>query len=178
MKRLFALPLLCATIAMAQEYTKDGELLVPKDYRSWIFLTSGIGMSYPEEGAPMGNPNFGNVFVNPAAYAAFLKTGLWPDKTILLIEGREAGNSSAVGKDSRFQTGLLAIEAHVKDSSRGGWSFYGIPKGALSGKPFAKTAKCYSCHEKNAAVDTTFVQYYPTLIDTSRQHGTYKKTAE
>jgi hypothetical protein len=39
-------------------------------------------------------------------------------------------------------------------------------------------ASCYSCHEKNGAVDTTFVQYYPTLIEAANTKGTYKKTGE
>ena len=73
---------------------------------------------------------------------------------------------------------VLGLEVHVKDASHGGWTFYFIPKDAPSGKPFARTANCYSCHEKNAAVDTTFVQYYPTLIDAAKKYGTYKKTAE
>jgi hypothetical protein len=27
-----------------------------------------------------------------------------------------------------------------------------------------QTASCYSCHSAHAAVDTTFVQFYPTLL--------------
>ena len=30
---------------------------------------------------------------------------------------------------------------------------------------------CYSCHEQNGAVDTTFVQFYPTLIDAAKKIG-------
>src|ERR1700719_3162729 len=59
-------------------YTKDGERALPKNYREWVFLSSGIGMTYASTAG--GSPNFENVFVNPAAYQAFLKTGTWPDK--------------------------------------------------------------------------------------------------
>ena len=31
---------------------------------------------------------------------------------------------------------------------------------------------CYSCHEKHGAVDTTFVQFYPTLIKLAEQKDT------
>ena len=31
---------------------------------------------------------------------------------------------------------------------------------------------CYSCHEQHGAVDTTFVQFYPTLIELAKQKGT------
>ena len=74
-----------------------------------------------------------------------------------------------------FET-LRAIEAHVKDSARGGWAFYGFQNGADKGKLFPKTADCYSCHQQNGATDSTFVQFYPTLIETSRNKGTYKET--
>ncbi|HJT87019.1 MAG TPA: cytochrome P460 family protein [Bryobacteraceae bacterium] len=167
----------CARYGRAQEYTKAGDLVLPKDLRQWTFLTSGIGMGYPEEGPP-GRPVFTNVFAEPSALKGFLKQGSWPDRTILLIEVRGAATAPALNEGARFQTDVLAYEAHVKDARRGGWLFYGFPKGAQTGKVFAKTAKCYSCHEQRGAVDTTFVQYYPTLIETAKKKGTYKQTGE
>jgi hypothetical protein len=32
--------------------------------------------------------------------------------------------------------------------------------------------ECYSCHSQHAAVDTTFVQFYPTLLPIARAKGT------
>jgi len=73
------------------------------------------------------------------------------------------------------QTGLAAIEVHVKDIARfkGGWGFFGFDKGDTA-KLIPATANCYSCHEQHGAVDTTFVQFYPTLIDVAKQKGTFK----
>ena len=172
MKTAIVVGLVLAGWCAAQEYTKDGELVLPKDYRGWVFLSSGIGMTY-SNAAAAAPPVFDNVFVNPAAYAGFLKTGVWPDKTVLLTENRASG-SHASNANGRFQTDLLGFEAHVKDSRRGGWSFYRIEKGAASGKAFPKTASCFSCHEKNGAADTTFVQFYPTLIEAARRMGTFR----
>jgi hypothetical protein len=31
---------------------------------------------------------------------------------------------------------------------------------------------CYACHRDHAAVDTTFVQFYPTLLPLATQKGT------
>jgi hypothetical protein len=177
MKNLIAWTVLCAATAAAQQYTKDGELLMPKDYREWVFLTSGLGMTY-SSGPARQNPTFGNVFVNPAAHQAFLKTGMWPDKTVMLIENRESESKGSINKDGKFQTHLEGFEVHVKDAARGGWAFYFIAKDAPSGKLFPKTANCYSCHEKFGATDTTFVQFYPTLIETAKKKGTYKETGE
>jgi hypothetical protein len=102
-------------------YTSDGEFVFPQDYRTWVFLSSGIGMTYSN--GPNPNPRFGNVFVNPAALKSFLKTGTWPDKTVLITEDRASG-THASNKDGRFQADLVFWEAHVKDKSRGGWAFY------------------------------------------------------
>ena len=166
---------LAALSAQAQQYTKNGELVLPKDYRQWDFLSSSVAMSYPEEG-PGGHAMFGNLFVQPPARKQFEGTGTWPDKTVLLIELRGVGNDSFLNKDAQFQTDIMGYEAHVKDSARGGWAFYFIPKDAASGKAFDNTAKCFSCHADHGAVDTTFVQYYPTLIAAAKKHGTYKDT--
>jgi hypothetical protein len=34
------------------------------------------------------------------------------------------------------------------------------------------SAECYSCHKQHAAVDTTFVQFYPTLLGIATLKGT------
>ncbi len=165
---------MAAATGQAQRYTKDGQLLLPKNYRHWDFLSSSVAMNYPEEG-PGGHAMFGNLFVQPAAHREFEKTGTWPDRTVLLMELRGVGNDPFLSKEAQFQTtDVMGYEAHVKDTARGGWSFYFIPKDAGSGKAFDKTAKCYACHAEHGAVDTTFVQYYPTLIAFAKRHGTYK----
>jgi hypothetical protein len=65
----------------APVYAANGELKKPKRYREWIFLTSGVDMSYSPNPTIAGHSMFDNVFVNPSSYRAFLETGTWPDKT-------------------------------------------------------------------------------------------------
>src|ERR1700730_11011577 len=67
-------------------YTVDGLLKYPADYREWVYLTSGLDMSYATNAQPAGHSMFDNVFVNPAAYKVFVKTGTWPEGTMLIIE--------------------------------------------------------------------------------------------
>jgi acyl carrier protein phosphodiesterase len=31
---------------------------------------------------------------------------------------------------------------------------------------------CYACHAEHAAVDNTFVQFYPALLEIAKQKGT------
>ena len=52
----------------APRYTADGRLEPPLDYREWIFLSSGIDMSYNPRAMAMNRSMFDNVFVNPEAY--------------------------------------------------------------------------------------------------------------
>jgi hypothetical protein len=182
MKRALLL-MVAAAAVMAQtvgviQYSKEGSLVFPKDYREWVFLSSGINMTYGPNAGNAANPRFENVFVNPEVYRAFLKDGTWPDKTAMILEIRSSDSKVSINKDGRVQTNITAIEAHVKDASHGGWAFYAFPNGAQEGKPFPRTADCFTCHEQNGAVDSTFVQFYPTLIDIARAHGTFRATAE
>jgi Cytochrome P460 len=158
-------------------YTADGQLIFPANYREWIYLTSGLDMSYaPRFGGGMDHSMFDNVFVNPSAYKAFLQTGTWPDKTMLVLEVRGAGSNASINKSGHFQTSdLMGTEVHVKnDRLPGKWAFYGFddPSAKPTTKPFPHEMDCYSCHEQHGAVDTTFVQFYPTLIELAKQKGT------
>ncbi|HMH12340.1 MAG TPA: cytochrome P460 family protein [Edaphobacter sp.] len=64
----------------------------------------------------------------------------------------------------------------MKDASlEGGWGFYAFDN-AVSGKLIKRPADCYSCHEEHAAVDTTFVQFYPTLLGLAKTKGTLSAT--
>jgi hypothetical protein len=156
------------------EYTADGRLKLPANYREWIYLTSGIDMSYSPNRMDMGHSMFDNFFVNPDAYKAFLQTGTWPDKTMLVLEPRMAGSNASINKSGHFQTTeIMGHEVHVKDEARfpGKWAFFGFDSDSPA-KQVPKEAACYSCHQQHAAVDTTFVQFYPTLIGLAKQKGT------
>ena len=37
---------------------------------------------------------------------------------------------------------------------------------------------CWSCHDAHAAVEHTFVQFYPTLKVVAKQFGTYNEERE
>jgi hypothetical protein len=156
------------------EYSADGRLVFPGAYREWVFLSSGLDMSYRER--MVGHSMFDNVFVEPRAYRAFLDTGTWPDRTVLVMEVRGAASKGSINASGHFQTGeLMGFEAHVKDTKRfpGGWAFFAFAgKEPASALPTA--AECYACHRQNAAVDTTFVQFYPTLLPIAQLRGTVK----
>src|SRR3954464_11389817 len=72
----------------AAVFTADGKLDYPKDYRTWVYLSSGMDMAYVESDAMAGHHMFDNVFVDRAAYDGFLKTGHWPEGTVFMLEVR------------------------------------------------------------------------------------------
>jgi hypothetical protein len=157
----------------APEYTSDAQLKLPEHYRQWVYLTTGFDMSY-NPAMQMGHHMFDNVFVNPEAYKAFVETGTWPDKTILVLEARGAEGKGSINQKGNYQgTEVMAVEVHVKDEAHfpGKWAFFGFDDGKTA-KMIPTSADCYSCHAAHAAVDTTFVQFYPTLLPIAKSKGT------
>jgi hypothetical protein len=170
---------LCADNDKAK-FTRDGELAYPANYREWIFLSSGLGMTYGPNAPAAGTPlRYDNVFVNPSSYREFLKTGKWPDGSVFILEIRKSETHGSINQHGSFQTDIVAIEAHVKDSRRfkGSWAFYDLSPAKPSAKPIADGNGCQKCHEAHGAVDTTFVQFYPELIPVAQKFGTMKTTS-
>jgi hypothetical protein len=156
------------------QYTSDGQLQLPEHYREWVYLTSGFDMSYAASMDTADHHMFDNVFVNPASYQAFQNTGTWPDKTEMVLEVRNAQGKGSINQKGNYQGKLMAVEVHVKDEKRfpGKWAFFGFGDGKTA-KMIPTTADCYSCHADHAAVDTTFVQFYPTLLPIAGSKGTF-----
>ncbi len=168
----------------APAFTSAGQLVRPLDYRSWVFVTSGLGMTYgpakPAEGQP---PLFDNVFVTRDAYNEFLRSGTWPDKTMFILEGRRAEANVSINNGGHTQGQMAFMEAAVKDVARfkntGGWGYFSFDsRGGLveSAAAMPPTASCYACHAANTAVDNTFVQFYPELFAVAKAKGTVKAT--
>lgn len=155
----------------AVNYTADGKLIFPEDYRTWVYLSTGMDMAYVE-GPARSEHIFDSVFVDPASYASYQKTGTWPDKTIMVLEVRKGQGRGSINKNGVFQTDRVGAEVHVKDIARfkSGWAFF--PSGAAPTSALPQTSQCNVCHEQHGAVDTTFVQFYPTLIGKAREMKT------
>lgn len=159
----------------APAYAGNGDMLPPKNYREWIYLSTGIDMNYLTKAGTPDHSMFDNVFVNPAAWRSFQATGTWPDKTVMVLEVRRAQSKGSINQHGHFQdTAILGLEAHVKDESRfpGKWAFFEFDSPEKNGSLFPQKAPCYTCHTAHGAVDTTFVQFYPTLLPIAKQKKT------
>jgi len=154
-----------ASTTAAAEYTGDGRLKFPERYREWVYLSSGLDMRYTAEGGNPRHSMFDNVFVDPRAYREFLRTGRWADGTVLVLEARGAAEKGSINQHGHYQTSeVMGVEVHVKDARRfqGGWAFVAF-RSREPAEAIPQSADCYSCHREHGAVDTTFVQFYPTL---------------
>ena len=192
MKKLILLPLLLLCVfgisqagdtnqpgSAAPRFTADGKLLRPQDYRQWIYLSSGFGMSY----ADAAGDAFTNVFVKPEAYRDFLKNGTWPDKTIFVLEERASSSKGSINQKGHFQSQLAGLAAEVKDEKRfpEKWAFFSFSgdEGKLKdSSEKMPQAMCWSCHHQHGAVDNTFVQFYPTLKPLAISKGTYHEDSQ
>jgi Cytochrome P460 len=158
-------------------YTPDGSMVLPAQYREWVYLSTGLDMSYSAAAMQMDHSTFDNVFADPVAWRAFQQTGHWPDGTMLALEVRGAQTNGSINKRGHFQAGaVMGLEVHVRDTHRfkDGWAFFAFD-GDGPGKLIPSSAACYSCHQAHAAVDTTFVQFYPTLLPVAQRLKTFSQ---
>ena len=171
----------CQAAEPVLKFNDKGELARPADYREWVFLTAGLGMTYGPNAPRPGQPApFSNVFVNPDSYREFMQTGKWPNGTMFILEIRGALENVSINNGGRTQGDVIAIEASVKDTARfpdGGWAYFGFDDRAgqkPAAAPFPRTATCYSCHSKNAAVEWSFTQFYPQQFEVAKRLGTVR----
>jgi hypothetical protein len=74
---------------------------------------------------------------------------------------------------------LMGLAVEVKDQERfpDTWAYFGF---GADEKTAAANPKqnCWVCHENNAAVEHSFVQFYPTLKPLAQKFGTYRNHGE
>src|SRR5215831_12739074 len=92
-------------------YTSDGKLILPANYRDWVFLTSGFGMNYAN--GTGRNPMFTNVFVSPEAYQGFRATGKWPDKSMFIVEIYSPASHGSINKGGQYQDTYHGLDVEV-----------------------------------------------------------------
>jgi hypothetical protein len=67
------------------EYTKDGDLILPKNWRSWVYVGSPLTPDALNNGKA-GFPEYHNVYIEPGSYEIYKKTGEFPEGTIFFKE--------------------------------------------------------------------------------------------
>jgi hypothetical protein len=135
--------------AQESKTKSDAPIKFPENYRQWVYLTTGFDMSY-NPAMSMDHHMFDNVFVNPEAYKAFVETGTWPDKTVLVLEVRGGKSKGSINKQGNYQdTEVMGLEIHMKDEARfpGKWAFVGFDDNKVA-KVVPTSASCYTSADR------------------------------
>lgn len=160
------------------QYNAKGQLLRPADYREWMFLSAGFGMNYSP--APGSHEMFTNVFVQRWAYDEFVDSGKWPEQSMFVIDERDAASRSSINQKGHYQTDLMGLAVEVKDWAHNPdkWAYYTFGGDGQTAEAMPHGNPCWSCHDAHAAVEHTFVQFYPTLKPVAKKFGTYNESRE
>lgn len=158
------------------EYTSDGKLMLPKNWRHWVFVGSPLTPNALNNGKA-NFPEFHNVYIEPGSYAIYQKTGTFPEGTMFFKELQltlppaefKDGSRTAPSGRGYFDGPFNGADVTVKDSKRyadtGGWGYFNFHHY----EPKAKTAKarpkeeCAYCHMASAKKDDVWTQFYPML---------------
>jgi hypothetical protein len=170
MRKPALIVLALAALLSAEEprFTPDNQMLRPEGYRQWVHVGSSLGMSY-SEGAKPEKKNFHSVYLHPAAWTAYQKTGKFPEGTVLMMEIYSAGEQESINRAGAFANEFLRVEGAVKDSRRfdGGWAYFDFGGPVTGGLKDVSTAfakeRCWACHNEHAETDNVFTQFYPWL---------------
>jgi len=160
------------------QYNDKGDLRRPADYRDWQFLSAGFGMNYSP--GPGGHELFTNVFVQRWAYQEFLASGKWPEQSMFVIDERDAASRSSINQKGHYQTDLMGLAVEVKDSTRftDKWTYFVFGENNQTSGAMPKGNPCWTCHDAHAAVEHTFVQFYPTLKPVAKKFAVYNESRE
>ncbi len=167
------------------KFDSEGNLLRPEGYREWVFIGTPLTPNDMNGGmAPF--PEFHAVYIDPASWAQYRKTGKFRDGTVLIKELISVGSKQATSGVGYFMGEYLGLEAAVKSKAHfpdepGNWAYHSFttPGSPMEGEEMRKqihagaplkdkakafpTAVCASCHQASAAEDMVFTQFYPVL---------------
>lgn len=161
------------------EYTKEGDLILPKNWRSWVYVGSPLTPDGLNNGKA-GFPEYHNVYIEPGSYEIYKKTGEFPDGTIMFKELQRILGPQQFPDGSRtepsgrgyFPGAFNGADVTVKDTKRyaqtgSSWGYYNFNHS----EPKAPTAKlkpiseCGYCHQATAKKDEVWTQFYRLLDD-------------
>ena len=151
------------------KFSSNGEMQIPKDYRQWVFVGAPV-TPHDLNNGKAAFPEFHHVYIDPAGFAAYKKSGKFPDGTVLVKELVTVGATSSSSGNGYFAGEFIGIAVSVKDVKRfpkepGSWAYFNFM--GDDGEPLASakaqaTANCNVCHQNNTE-DWVFTRHYPVL---------------
>lgn len=186
-----AKPVAAASQESPAVFNADGTVQVPKGFRKWVFVGAPLtpeGLNDGKYNCNKGGtnctrsnfPEYHHVYIEQKNVDAYLKTGDFPEGTVIVKELTRVLNptfpdSSRKEPSGRgyFNGAYNGIDMSIKDSKRfaktNGWGFFTFGHHPM---PYEKTSaerpvsECAGCHIANvASTDMTWIQFYPLLRD-------------
>jgi hypothetical protein len=174
-------PVVAQTQESAAVFDSQGKLKLidPATFRRWVF----VGAPLTPNGLNNGKANFPeyhHVYIEGKNVDAYLKTGSFPEGTVIVKELTRVlnptfpdGSRQEPSGRGYFNGEYNGIDLTVKDSKRfaktNGWGFFTF---GHHPEPYAQTAaeapstECAFCHQAYVAkTDMTWIQFYPLLRD-------------
>ncbi|MDX2040777.1 MAG: cytochrome P460 family protein [Acidobacteriota bacterium] len=150
-------------------YDADGALMRPEGYREWVYIGAPLTPN-DMNGGNAAFPEFHNVYVDPASWSEYKKSGEFPDGAVIVKELVSVGSKAASSGKGYFMGEFVGLEAAVKDSKRfpkeaNGWAYFSFGHAyPLEKKSKAQAqANCAQCHLTAPEGSMVFSQYYPVL---------------
>ena len=166
-----------AKMAGGAQYTPDGKMKLPTGYREWVFLGAPVTPN-ALNGGKANFPEFHNVYVETSNFDAYMKTGTFPEGTVLvkelvLLQKPTFPDGSQQEPSGRgfFEGNFNCMDVSVKDTKKyaktNGWGYYTFghhPEPCEATAAEKSVAECAGCHIANVAqTDMTYEQFYPVL---------------
>ncbi len=160
-------------------FDADGKLQLPVGYRHWVFIGAPLTPNGLNNGKA-GFPEYHHVYVEEKNLDVYLKTGSFPEGTVIVKELTRVlnptfpdGSRTEPSGRGYFNGEFNGMDVTVKDSKRfaatNGWGFFNFGHHPLTYSSSAKeasAAECAGCHQSFVAkTDMTWVQFYPILRD-------------
>jgi hypothetical protein len=162
-------------------FGSDGKMKLPDPhtFRRWVFVGAPLTPNALNNGSA-NFPEYHHVYIEEKNVAAYLKTGSFPEGTVIVKELTRVlnptfpdGSRTEPSGRGYFNGQYNGIDVTVKDSKRfaktNNWGFFTFGHHPL---PYAESAaeapatECAFCHQANVAkTDMTWVQFYPLLRD-------------
>ena len=159
----------------------DGKMKLPDPhvFRRWVFVGAPLTPNALNNGHA-NFPEYHHVYIEEKNVDAYLKTGSFPEGTVIVKELTRVlnptfpdGSRTEPSGRGYFNGQYNGIDVTVKDSKRfaktNNWGFFTFGHHPL---PYAESAaeapstECAFCHQANVAkTDMTWIQFYPLLRD-------------
>ena len=131
------------------EYTQSGDLILPKNWRSWIFVGSPLtpdGLNNGKENFP----EFHNVYIEPGSFDIYKKTGVFPEGTIFFkelqrtLKPEQFPDGSRIEPSGRgyFPAAYNGADVTVKDSKRYAVTGGGVTTISITLSPRLRPRRC------------------------------------